>query len=285
MRFLPETGDYGTMRNADCVAFLKWCLPRLGLRWSGYRKVRGTICKRVARRMRALGLSDLDAYRAHLATHADEWPVLDAVCRIPISRFWRDREVFDCLAAEVLPALAAAAIDRGQTQVRVWSAGCASGEEPYSLRLAWSLVAEGGFPSVGVHIIATDADDTMLARAEAGLYRSSSLHELAPEMVDRAFRRTGDLHEIRPEFRRDIVFLRQDIRSEMPDGPFDLVLCRNLVFTYFDDSVQRDLLAEICSRLRPGAAFVIGAGEPLPEPHKNVVPRNGPAPIYRVVAP
>ncbi len=285
MRFLPETGDYGTMRNADCVAFLKWCLPRLGLRWSGYRKVRGTVCKRVARRIRALGLSDLDAYRTHLAVHADEWVVLDAMCRIPISRFWRDREVFDCLTAKVFPALAAAVFEHDRTQLRVWSAGCASGEEPYSLRLAWSLVAEQKFPLVAINILATDADDTMLARAGAGLYQSSSLRDLPPEFVSRAFARTDYLHEIRPKFRRDIVFVRQDIRSEMPDGPFDLVLCRNLVFTYFDDATQRGLLAKICARLRPGAAFVIGSGETLPEPHADVAPWNGPAPIYRLTAP
>jgi len=124
------------MRNRDCVAFLKWCLPRLGLRRSGYRKVRGTVCKRLAPRLRALGLPDLDAYRARLAAEQAEWAVLDGLCRIPISRFWRDRAVFDHLAVDVLPALAAAAADSGRTEVRVWSAGCASGEEPYSLRLA-----------------------------------------------------------------------------------------------------------------------------------------------------
>jgi len=235
--------------------------------------------------MRVLGFSDLDAYRAHLSAHEAEWATLDGLCQIPISRFWRDREVFDFLVAEVLPTLAAAALERGQTKVRVWSAGCASGEEPYSLRLAWRLVAEGEFPSVGISIIATDANEAMLARAEAGRYRQSSLHDLPPELVDRAFGRTGDLHQIRPELRRDIVFLRQDIRSKMPEGPFDLILCRNLIFTYFDDAAQSGLLAEICARLRPGAALVIGSRETLPQPHQDLAPWNGPAPIYRLLAP
>ena len=62
------------MRNEECTAFLQWCLPRLDLRWAGFRKVRGTVCKRVARRIRALGLADVNAYRAYLEGHAEEWP-------------------------------------------------------------------------------------------------------------------------------------------------------------------------------------------------------------------
>ena len=273
------------MRNQDCVAFLQWCLPRLGLRWAGFRKVRGTVCKRVARRIRALGLADVAAYCAVLEADTSEWRRLDAMCRIPISRFWRDRDVFDSLARDVFPLLAAAAVERGDALVRVWSAGCASGEEPYSLRLAWNLHAEAAFPSVGVHIIATDVDETMLTRAKAGLYRRGSFRDLPPELVDRAFRCPDDLYEIRAEFRRDIAFLLQDIRSEMPEGPFDLVLCRNLVFTYFDKPTQLDLLPKICAHLRAGAGFVIGSDETLPELRCGPVPWNGPAPIYRLSPP
>ena len=273
------------MRKQECVAFLQWCLPRLGLRWAGFRKVRGTVCKRVSRRVRRLGLAKVAAYRAYLETHESEWRRLDAMCRIPISRFWRDRDVFDSLAREVFPALAAAALERGDALVRVWSVGCASGEEPYSLRLAWSLHAEAAFPSVGVRIVATDVDETMLARAEAGLYRRGSFRDMPPELVDRAFRQSDDLYEIRPEFRRDIAFLLQDIQSEMPEGPFDLILCRNLVFTYFDKPTQLDLLPKICARLRAGAGFVIGSDETLPELRFGLVPWNETAPIYRLSPP
>jgi chemotaxis protein methyltransferase CheR len=273
------------MRNADCTEFLKWSLPRLGLAWPGFRKVRGTVCKRVARRLSALGLADLAAYRAWLETHPEEWAALDVLCRIPISRFWRDPEVFGCLARDVLPALAAAAAARGDAVARAWSAGCASGEEPYSLRLAWTLHAAPAFPSLRLDILATDADATLLARARDGRYRPSSLRELPPELVGRAFDRQGDLFELRPEFRHGIAFHEQDIRASLPDGPFDLVLCRNLAFTYFDDAARRRLLAGILPRLRPGAALVIGAREFLPEPHPGLVPWNGLAPVYRFAPP
>lgn len=268
------------MRNEDCTRFLQWCLPRLGLRWAGFRKVRKTVCKRVAARMRSLGLPDTAAYRAHLETHPAEWPRLDAMCRIPISRFWRDRGMFDALAGDVLPSLAAAAARRGQQTFRAWSAGAASGEEPYSLRLAWSLEAEPAFPGLGLQIVATEIDAVLLARAKAGLYLGSSLKDLSPELRTRAFRRSDDLFELRDALRRDVAFLEQDIREEMPEGPFDAILCRNLVFTYFDAATQAALLPRLAARLRPGGALVIGAHERLPDPAPGFAPWDGLKEIY-----
>lgn len=270
------------MRNQDCVGFLQWCLPGLGLRWRGFRKVRGTVCKRVARRMRDLGLADVAGYRALLATHPAEWARLDAMCRIPISRFWRDRGVFDELASNTLPALARDARERGDSVVRAWSAGCASGEEPYSLRLAWTLCAEPAFPDVRIDIVATDVDETLLARARRGLYRPSSLRDLPCSLAERAFRRSGDLFELRPELRRDIAFSLQDIRTEAPDAKFDLALWRNLVFTYFDAPTQSRLLDELRAHMRPGGALVIGAHEKLPMSALGGAAWSGAPPICRL---
>ncbi|MDH3263263.1 MAG: hypothetical protein OEM24_04630 [Paracoccaceae bacterium] len=269
------------MRTEDCTRFLQWALPRLGLRWAGFRKVRKTVCKRISARMRNLGLPDTAAYRAFLEANPAEWPRLDAMCRIPISRFWRDRAVFDALASDVLPNLATAAAQRGQKTFRAWSAGAASGEEPYSLRLAWSLAAEPGFPGLDIEIVATEIDANLLARAEAGLYGRGSLKDLPPELNDGAFRPSNGLFELRDALRRDVSFLNQDIREEMPEGPFDAILCRNLVFTYFDAATQAALLPRLAQRLRPGGALVIGAHERLPDPAPGFAPWDGPKEIYR----
>ena len=85
------------MNDADCVEFLQWALPRLRMRWAGFRKVRGQVCKRIGRRLKELGLGDIDAYRSYLDKHSEEWEILDGLCRITISRFHRDRKVFECL--------------------------------------------------------------------------------------------------------------------------------------------------------------------------------------------
>ena len=85
------------MNDADCIRFLQWSLPRLGLRWAGFRRVRGQVCKRLRKRLAALGLNDLSDYRALLAADAAEWRQLDGLCRVSISRFYRDQGVWRCL--------------------------------------------------------------------------------------------------------------------------------------------------------------------------------------------
>jgi chemotaxis protein methyltransferase CheR len=223
----------------DCVAFLQWALPRLGRRWAGYRKVRRQVCRRVNRRAAELGLDSLEAYRDHLERHPDEWRVLDSLTNVTISRFFRDRGVFEFLDAEVL-----------RPGMRVWSAGCASGEEPYTL----ALLCEG------LEILATDVDPRLLRRAEAGRYPPSALRELPAALREQAFA-DGVLD---PRIRRRVTFLGHDVRDDPPDGPFDLVLCRNLAFTYFDHAVQRVALDRIASVVQQGGALVIGAHEDLP---------------------
>ena len=98
------------MRDEDCVAFLQWALPRLHMRWTGFRKVRAQVCKRLQRRLGQLGLGGLGDYRHHLAGHGEEWPILDGLLRITISRFYRDKGVFAFLADRVLPSLAEEAV-------------------------------------------------------------------------------------------------------------------------------------------------------------------------------
>jgi chemotaxis protein methyltransferase CheR len=244
---------------------LRWELPRLGLRWRGFRRVRRQVCKRIARRIEELQLADVAAYRARLERAPGEWQAFDALCRVTISRFYRDRDVFDHLGAAVLPALAAAAVARKQPILRCWSAGCGSGEEPYSLALLWAFRLAASFPSLSLAVVATDADEHLLGLAARGCYPRASLRELPLAWIDAAFARDDGLHRLRRGFREPVLFLRQDIRATQPEGLFDLVLCRNLVFTYFDASLQRRALIDIAARLRPGGALVVGRKEVVPD--------------------
>jgi chemotaxis protein methyltransferase CheR len=260
-----------------CLDFLRWCLPRLRLRWPGFRRVHHQACKRIGRRVRGLRLAGMQAYRDYLETHPEEWPVLDELCRITISRFWRDGEVFAALEERVLPELARAAAGQGRPALRAWSAGCASGEEPYSLRILWRHRMPAHARGLGLSVVATDADSRLLERAAAGVYPPSSASELPAELVQAAFARAGDELRLRPEVREGISFVRQDLRLAEPDGAFDLVLCRNLAFTYFDEGLQREVLARIERHLVSGGALVIGSGEELPAAHA-FVPW-GPSPL------
>ncbi|MCK6452602.1 MAG: chemotaxis protein CheR [Alphaproteobacteria bacterium] len=268
--------------DTDCVELLQWALPRLGLRWDGYRKVRGQVCKRLRRRAGALGLDGLAAYRARLEADPREWRVLDDCCHVTISRFFRDRAVFEALRRRVLPAIAARARREGRP-ARCWSAGCASGEEPYTVRILWDLEAA---PDVALTVVATDVDAPVLARAEAGCFEAASLRELPASFVAAAFERTEAGFRVRERHREGMVFLRQDVREETPEGPFDLVLCRYLAFTYFAPAQQRAALALLVDRLAPGGWLVIGTHERLPpDGGPRLVQLEGAPQIFRLAEP
>jgi chemotaxis protein methyltransferase CheR len=204
------------------------------MRWGGFRKVRRQVAKRLRRRVSELGLSDLAAYGAHLEQHPDEWAVLDTLTHITISRFNRDQGIFAFLEREVLPKLATAVIARGDDGVQAWSVGCASGEEAYTLAIMWLLELAPRFPRVAIRILASDIDEAMLARARRGCFTAGSLKELPEHSRAAAFVRRDHRDCLRDAFKKPVRIVRHDIRSPAPAGPFDLVLCRNLAFTYFD---------------------------------------------------
>lgn len=251
------------MTDEGFPAFFAEVCARLGLAPTGYRRTLGSVRKRVARRMRELGVAGLVGYRRHLAQQPEEWGWLDRACRIPISRFARDAPVYDALVRRLLPEQAAIARARRRRSVRVWSAGSASGEEPYGLAIAWRLELQPRFPELELAVLATDADPVVLARAARASYPGGSLREL-PARFRAAFQRRGDEWWLAEPYRAGVRFQRADLRSERPDGPFDLVLCRNLAFTYFDLPTQRRVASAFAAVLRPGGLLVVGRGEQLP---------------------
>lgn len=261
------------MKDSTCVEFLQWCLPRLKLRWEGFRKVRRQVCKRIGRRLGELDLHDVSEYKEYLETHADEWTLLDEMCRITISRFYRDRRVYDLLRTEIFPKLMEVAGAGGERIIRFWSAGCASGEEAYTLNLIWKTFVDSQSPhGFEMEITATDTMEAMLERCREGNYLQSSLKDLPKEMARLAFDRRSGSYSLRDRFKQGVNFIRQDIRREAPDGMFHLIMCRNLVFTYFDKSVQEDVLYTIDQQLVRGGFLVIGIHERLPKRMDALVP-------------
>lgn len=268
------------MNDAECIAFLQWALPRLHLRWAGFRKPRRQVCKRIRRRMGQLGLESAAAYRAYLEANSDEWGRLDGLCRVTISRFYRDRAVMDHLGAVVLPGLAELAERRGDRHLECWTIGCASGEEPYSLALIWHFRVGTGHPGVRLRIRATDVDPLLLERAREACYEPSSLRDLPPGWMAEAFERRAGLFCLRRRFRQGVVVELADVRCGGPPGPLDVILCRNVAFTYFDDGEQRRVLGDLLARLRPGGVLVLGSHERLPADQWPLA-QDGAHPVYR----
>jgi chemotaxis protein methyltransferase CheR len=243
--------------------------------------VRRQVCKRLSRRLAQLGLTDLSAYRTYLNDDPDEWRVLDAMCRVTISRFYRDRHVWDTLRSVVLPEILRGAKAAQAEEVRCWCAGCASGEEPYTLRIVWTLdVVRGKGRNPPLRVTATDSNADLLERAKRGLYAPSSLKSLPREWAEAAFESSRAGCAIRAAYKEGVVFIEQDIRREMPEGMFHLVFCRNLVFTYFDESLQRELAGEIAHRLVPGGFLLVGIHEALPSGTEGFDPLEGVKGVY-----
>lgn len=252
------------MNDEACVAFLHWALPRLQLRWPGFRRVRKQVCKRLLRRMVELNLPDSAAYRAYLERHPEEWPLLDQMCQITISRFYRDQAVFMALKQKILPRLADVAKYRNETTLSIWSAGCASGEEPYTLALLWKLEVAERFPDLRLEILATEINPRLLERAHSACYPFSSVRALPVRWLESAFRVEQNHYCLKPEYKAGVVFRQHDIREAAPFGPFHLIFCRNMAFTYFDGQLQREILKRLEERLLPGGILVIGGQESLP---------------------
>ena len=260
------------MTRADCTAFLQWALPRLHLRWHGFRRNQRQVCRRIDQRRAALGLADVAAYRSLLEASPDEWRVLDELCRVTISRFARDRAVWTELVADVLPRLAREASVAGRTSVRAWSAGCGAGEEPFTLAIAWELAVAPHWPNLVLDVLATDLDEVQLGRAAIASFPEGTLRELPDEWRRAAFDQVQDHVHLRERFRARVRFLRHDVRTAPPDGPFDLVLCRNLAFSYFDEPAQRQVAAALRAVLRAGGVLVVGLDEHVPEEVAGFVP-------------
>jgi len=259
----------GRPADESCVEFLQWALPQMGLRWAGYRKVRRQVCRRLRRRMAELGVGGFEAYRARLAADPAEWRVLEDLTHITISRFYRDGEVFDALFGEVLPALIG-----GRRTLTAWSAGAAGGEEAYTLAIGWRL--ELG-QSAGLTVLGTDIDETMLARARRGCYTHGSLKDLPPHWRQ-AF---TDALCLRDGYRKGVTFDRHDVRTPPPLQGVDLILCRYLAFTYFEEETQVQVARALAGALRPGGALATGTHETVPAAAAELEPWPGRRFIYR----
>ncbi|GMV14643.1 MAG: hypothetical protein AMXMBFR56_28670 [Polyangiaceae bacterium] len=241
-----------------------WALPRLGLEPRSFERLGKQVRKRIGRRVSELGLGDLSAYRGYLETHPEEWQELDARCYVTISRFFRDRAVFELLERVALPGLAAQAEADGRHELSVWSAGAAGGEEAYSLALLWRFRLAPSYPGLELRVLGTEIDPVSLSRAARRRYPPGCLREVPADIREAAFVRVGAELELREELANGVRFEHEDLRQVIAAGPFDMICCRNLAFTYFDSATRPAVLAALLTRLRDGGYLLIGRRESLP---------------------
>ncbi|MCC6313158.1 MAG: PAS domain-containing protein, partial [Thermomicrobiales bacterium] len=217
------------------------------------------------RRMAATGTATLAEYQRYTEAHPAELQRLVASFLIKVTDFFRDPELFAYLREHVLPQAIAEA--RGRGELRLWSAGCATGEEAYSLAMLVAELLDEEEVSLHVRIFATDIAADAVEFARRGLYPASALSGLSPETIERHFLPVDGAFEVRKAVRATIVFGEHDLGHRAPFPRIDLVLCRN-VLIYFTPELQRRALHLFAFSLRQGGWLVLGKAEtvnPLPE--------------------
>lgn len=240
-------------------AFLKQACPPLELDWRKYR--RRAARHRVMARMEELGLSRFEDYLELLAHDPQEADGLAQRMVVTVSRFFREAWLWEMLAEQVLPRLLAAS--PGRRELRVWSVGCAGGEEPYSLALLWRERLQARYPGCRLSIVAGDCDPASLRRARRACYRASSLREIPPGIRRKWFVDRGDCYRLSQRISGMVRFVRHDFMHEWAPGCFDLVLARYLPFTYYRGGRRLQAARRLWRALRPGGVLMIGNKESL----------------------
>jgi chemotaxis methyl-accepting protein methylase len=218
--------------------------------------------RRVAVRMRAKGTVSHSEYAGILDADPREYDRLVRSLTINVTKFFRNWDTFSAIQQKVVPAL----WERGERELRVWSAGCASGEEPYSLAILVHKHAaeQRQLPRLGsVSIVGTDIDTHSLGDAESAAYGETALGDTPAALRRNYFSETGGLFTLLPDVRRLVKFRCGDLlRARPPFENIHLIACRNVVI-YFEREAQDALFAEFHRALAPGGFLVLGKVETL----------------------
>ncbi|MEO5511114.1 MAG: protein-glutamate O-methyltransferase CheR [Longimicrobiales bacterium] len=214
--------------------------------------------RRLAVRMRALGAHTYSEYARLLRSDEPEYQRLLDIVTINVSKFFRNPEVWDVVREQVLPGLFATPAAR----LNLWSAGCASGEEPYTLSMLFQEYAETHDHRIDhLRVLGTDIDREVLAAAVRAQYPPFAMTDMSRDTIARWFE-PGDGNTLKPEARRNVKFAQLDlIKDEFP-AKQHMICCRNVII-YFERSLQEDLFERFHQSLLPGGILVLGKVEAM----------------------
>jgi two-component system, chemotaxis family, CheB/CheR fusion protein len=263
---------------AALEALLDYLKRHRGFDFTGYK--RASLERRIKRRMDAVGAPSYVDYLDFLEVHPDEFPALFNTILINVTDFFRDRDAWEYLREEIVPEMLAG---KGPDDpIRVWSAGCASGQEPYSVAMILADVMGAEEYVRRVKIYATDVDEEALDTARQAVYAGKEVAEIPASLRERYF--TGDGHRFAfsKDLRRTIIFGRNDLVQDAPISRVDLLLCRNTLM-YFNAETQGQILRRMHFALNPDGCLFLGKSEMLLQRTDSFTPVNLARRVFRKV--
>jgi chemotaxis methyl-accepting protein methylase len=230
--------------------------------WTGYRKVRKGVKKRISRHMLELNCPNIEAYLAMLHQNDEVRQECEKRMTVSISRFFRDQKLWQDLEKIILPRI----IQTQRKKFRLWSAGCARGEEVYSFQIIWNRLKESHDHLPELEISATDIHPGYIEQARAGEYSKSSLKEVPPEIREFYFdvRKSGNRFDVKSFLKKSINWKVQDIFAEPPGSAFNIIFLRNNLLTYYRDPLKKEGLNTVFKALAPDGWLIVGSHEKLP---------------------
>ncbi|NIM14931.1 MAG: protein-glutamate O-methyltransferase CheR [Candidatus Aminicenantes bacterium] len=258
-------------RDVEIEAVLAVLKEKKGIDLTGYR--RETIKKRVSERITRYHMVDPGKYLELIQTDIHECEALLSEILIHASWFFRDPIVFEIIEQSLLPSIIAEKSKRPlkSREIRIWSVGCAAGEEPYSTAILVHQALERTNMNWKTYIFATDIDPGALERAKTGIYMRESFMSTKLGNLDRYFisKENSSMFEVRPFIKAMVFFSLEDCTSakimapaESVFGTFDMVLCRNLLI-YFSRELQKKVLSKLTKTILPGGYLILGESESL----------------------
>lgn len=248
-----------------------------GIDFTAYRL--GTLMRRITKRMQMAQLSELPRYAEFLKSSPREAEALYRDVLIGVTSFFRDREAFEALRSHVIPLLCADLPSR--STVRVWSVGCSTGEEPYSLGALFLAEFERRERTdLNLKVFATDIDSDALRIAANGVYPITALQDVPLDLITKSFVNEGDNYRVTEKLRRCVIYSRHNICSDPPFNRIDLISCRNMLI-YLNTEIQRRILEVFGYALKPEGCLFLGHSESLSDDLSNYTTINRRWKIYR----
>jgi len=238
--------------------------------WDGYRRVRKGVKKRISRHMQQLGCRSIDAYLHILERHEEVRKHYEGLMTVSVSRFFRDRMLWKIIEDHIVPEI----LSKNKEKVKFWDAGCACGEEAYSMKMLWETLRSRFDSMPDIEVWATDINPVYLRRAREGIYSISSIKEVSKELreISFIFQEDENVFRITPLLQKGISWKVHNILHDFEENNFHIIFLRNNLLTYYRDEIKQPAFQKVVNNLAQGGFLIIGSHEKVPFESNNLAP-------------